>query len=181
MPALKLFLLIDFRERGRERNINLLLHLWSIHYLSLVCALSGDQTCNLGVLGLRSIQLSYLARAYLHLFLILPLFHYVGTHINQWYFYFSPQTLLIYSFWDRGAGEEVGEGEKHQCVWEKHQSVACCMPPTGDTSHNPGLRSTWELNQQPFVLQAGARSTEPHQPGLSQWYFLNEPPFFCSP
>ena len=32
-------------------------------------------------------------------------------------------------------------------------------------THNPGMCSDWESNQQPFRLQAGTQSTEPHQPG----------------
>ena len=38
-------------------------------------------------------------------------------------------------------------------------------PPRNQT-HNPGMCPDWELNQQPFGLQAGAHSTEPQQPGL---------------
>ena len=52
------------------------------------------------------------------------------------------------------------EGEKHHCV------VASHTPTTGDLAYNPGMCPDWELNQQPFGLQAGAQSTEPHQPGL---------------
>ena len=39
-------------------------------------------------------------------------------------------------------------------------------PPTGDLACNPGMCPYWELNQQPFGLQAGTQSTEPHRPGL---------------
>ena len=55
---------IDFRksEEERERNIDLLLY----PFVILVCALTGDQTCNLGISGLRSNQLSNLARDRLH-------------------------------------------------------------------------------------------------------------------
>ena len=42
--------------------------------------------------------------------------------------------------------------------------VASHMPPTGDLACNPGMCPDWELNGQPFSLQAGAQSTEPHQP-----------------
>ena len=38
------------------------------------------------------------------------------------------------------------------------------MLPTGNLAHNPGMCPDWELNQQPFGLQAGTQSTEPHQP-----------------
>ena len=36
----------------------------------------------------------------------------------------------------------------------------------GDLACIPGMCPDWELNQQPFGLQAGAHSTEPQQPGL---------------
>ena len=36
------------KERERERNINLLFHVF-IHSFVLVCVLTWDQTCNLGV------------------------------------------------------------------------------------------------------------------------------------
>ena len=51
------------------------------------------------------------------------------------------------------------KGEKHQCV------VASRMSSTGDLAHNPGMCPDWELNWQPFSLQARAQSTELHQPG----------------
>ena len=55
---------IDFRksEEERERNIDLLL----CPFVFLVCALAEDQTCNLGISGPRSNQLSNLARDRLH-------------------------------------------------------------------------------------------------------------------
>ena len=42
--------------------------------------------------------------------------------------------------------------------------VASRMPPVEDLVLNPGMCPDWELNQQPFGLQAGTQSTEPHQP-----------------
>ena len=66
---------------------------------------------------------------------------------------------FIYLFLERGDQREK-EGEKHQCV------VASHVPLTGDLACNPGMGPDWELNQQPFGLQASAQSTEPHQPGL---------------
>ena len=58
-------------------------------------------------------------------------------------------------------GKREREGEEHQCA------VASHMPPTGDLAHNPGMCLDWELNLQPFGLQASTQSTEPHQPGLN--------------
>ena len=58
------------------------------------------------------------------------------------------------------------------------------MPPTRDLARNPGICPDWELNQQPFGLQAAAQSTEPHGPGpcmpfkqtlLRNWQFLPLP------
>ena len=54
---------------------------------------------------------------------------------------------------------EGERGEKHQCVF------ASRAPPAGDLSGNPGMYPDWELNWQPFGLQASTQSTEPHQPG----------------
>ena len=59
--------------------------------------------------------------------------------------------------------------------------VASRAPPTGDRACDPGMCPDWELNQQPFRLQAGTQSTEPHQPGqnkqksfsLSLFFFLD--------
>ena len=44
--------------------------------------------------------------------------------------------------------------------------VASRVPPARDLTRNPGMSPDWELNQQPFGLQARAHTTEPHQPGL---------------
>ena len=38
-------------------------------------------------------------------------------------------------------------------------------PLTGDLAYNPGMCPDWELNQQPFNLQACTQSSEPHEPG----------------
>ena len=72
-------------------------------------------------------------------------------------FGFIFKRFYLFIFTQRG-----GEGErgKHQCVISSHE------PPTGDLAHNPGMCPDWELNHQPFGLQASAQSTELHQPGL---------------
>lgn len=66
-PSFLKFLFIEFRDQ----NINLLFHLFCIHWLFLICALTGlNLYHSLGVLGQHSIQLSYLARANNPVFLI---------------------------------------------------------------------------------------------------------------
>ena len=50
------------------------------------------------------------------------------------------------------------EGEKRQFV------LAFCTPCAGDLAQNPGMCPDWELNRQPFGLQASTQSTEAHQP-----------------
>ena len=72
---------------------------------------------------------------------------------------FKEKTCLFCFFFRQRGREGETEGEKQQCV------VASCEPPTGDLAHNPGMCPDWESNQQSFILQAGAQSTEPHQPG----------------
>ena len=74
------------------------------------------------------------------------------------YFLFLKKFLFIY-FRQRGKKRER-EGEKHQCV------VASCAPPTGNLARNPSMCPDWELNRQPFGLQASPQSTEPQHPGL---------------
>ena len=63
----KEFLLFDWfekeREREREASICCSTYLY-IHWLILICFLTRDETCNLGVLGQYSNQLSYLARTH---------------------------------------------------------------------------------------------------------------------
>ena len=71
----------------------------------------------------------------------------------------------IYLFLERGKEGETEE-KKHQCV------VASHTLPTGDLAHNSGVCPDWELNWQPFDLQASTQSTEPHQSGLKCCYFL---------
>ena len=60
----------------------------------------------------------------------------------------------IYLFLERGEGREK-ERERNINVWKIHQLVASWMPPTEDLAHNPGMYPDWELNQEPFGLQAG--------------------------
>ena len=71
--------------------------------------------------------------------------------------------LRFYLFIFRERGREK-EQEEHQCV------VASQAPPTGDLAHTPSMCPDWEVNPQPFVLQAHAQSTELHQPG-QMWVF----------
>ena len=66
---------------------------------------------------------------------------------------------FIYLFLDRGEGREE-ERVRTSSVVASHT-----LPP-GDLACNPGMCPDWELNQQPFGLQASTQSTEPHQPGI---------------
>ena len=76
------------------------------------------------------------------------------TQLTIFYFFLK---IFIYLFLEGKGGRKR---EKHQCM------VASCAPPTGDPAHNLGMCPDWELNQQPFGLQASTQSTESHQPGL---------------
>ena len=71
---------------------------------------------------------------------------------------FLKKKFYLFIFRERGR-EGEREGEKHHCV------VASHVPSTRDPALNPGMCPDWELNQQPYGLQASAQSTEPHQPG----------------
>ena len=66
---------------------------------------------------------------------------------------------FLFTFRERKGGRKRG---KHQCV------IASGMPPVGTWSATQACTLDWELNKQPFDLQAGTQSTEPHQPGLSE-------------
>ena len=72
--------------------------------------------------------------------------------------FFYLKKIFIYFSFGRGEGKET-EGEKHQCVVSSHVPLYW-----GPGSH-PGMCPDWDLNWQPFGLQAHAQSTELHQPG----------------
>ena len=63
---------------------------------------------------------------------------------------FKKEKILFICFRE-GKGEER-EGEKHQCVVTSH------APPTGDLARNQDMCPDWELNRQPFGLQASIQS-----------------------
>ena len=70
--------------------------------------------------------------------------------------------IYIYClFLDIGKGREKGreeEGERNIDV-RKTSMVACCMPPTRDQTHNPGMCPEWESNS-PFAF--GTTDTQPN-------------------
>ena len=53
------------------------------------------------------------------------------------------------------------ERERNINVW-----LPLTCPLLGGLAQNPGLCPNWELNLQPFSLQASAQSIEPYQPGI---------------
>ena len=53
--------------------------------------------------------------------------------------------------------------------------AASRVSPTGDLAHTPGMCPDWELNQQPFGLQASSQSTDPHQSGEPQIVLIPKP------
>ena len=96
-------------------------------------------------------------------------------------FFFQPNYLFFYILkrflnfiFRQRRREGEGEGEKHQCV------VASRVSPTGVLACNPGMFPDWELNWQPFGLQAGTRAPEPHQPGNPPNYLIGTHRAGCS-
>ena len=130
------------REKERERNINvwlLLVHpqlgTWPA---TQACAIwTGNWTCS--PLVLRIAQ---------------PL-----RHTSQGFY----KRLYLFIFREREGREK--ERERNIDVREIYLSVASHIPPTGDLACNSGMYLDWELNWQPFGLQAGTQPIEPHQPG----------------
>ena len=91
-----------------------------------------------------------------------------ATHQDPFFFF-----LRFYLFLQRGKGsekerEEQRERERHQCMVTSHTR------PTWDLAHNPDMCPDWELNQQPFGLQAGTQSTKPYQPGQGLFFFFRK-------
>ena len=71
-----------------------------------------------------------------------------GVILNDILEYFIFLRLYFYLFSERGR-----EGKREG---EKHPFVASDMSPTQDLASNLGTFPDWELNRQPFSLQAGA-------------------------
>ena len=65
------------------------------------------------------------------------------------------------------------EGKRGRKRGRRTPVCGCLLhaPHAGDLAQNPGMCPDWELNRQPFGLQASAQSTEPHQPGLFIYFF----------
>ena len=115
--SLKYFfhLLILERERNNFCHSNYL----CIHWLLLVCALTGDWTCNLGISGQCCNQLSYLTRA---------------GFIYSIFFKF----LFLFIFRERWREGEDRERNTNQ--------LPLTHTPTRDLACNPGMCSNWESN-----------------------------------
>ena len=95
-----------------------------------------------------------------HWFVVSLIYEFVG-----WFFF-----NFFFIFLEKGEGREEEsekERERNIDVWEKHQWVASCTPPTSEPGPQPNrnLCSEWELNQLFFGSQADAKPTEPHQAG----------------
>ena len=94
-----------------------------------------------------------------HKLLTLSLFY------SSWYSFLNKD--FIYLLLERGEGREK----------ETKMSTCGCLSyagATGDLARSPGLCPDWELNWQPFSLQARTQCTEAHQPTqLSKFIFLN--------
>ena len=89
-----------------------------------------------------------------------------GSALNHFEDFPKLPELEGYLFLERREGREK-ERERNIDVQQKHQSVASCVPPTGDLACNPGMCPDWESNRRPFSLQDVAKTTEPqvHQSG----------------
>ena len=103
------FLKLFFREKEggsggegerRERETSICCSTYfRIHWLIFVCALTRDQTCNLGISRQCFNQLSYLARAYnLHLKSSLPVFKNSFTYSSPIFFIILQCELCMGSF-----------------------------------------------------------------------------------
>ena len=73
------------RNAGRERETLICCFTYlCIHWLILVCALTGDQTCNLAISGWCSNQLSYLTKATKDCWPVTLLLWYRKPHLTLW-------------------------------------------------------------------------------------------------
>ena len=139
----------------RERNID---------WLPLLCALTGDWTCNPGMCpdqesNWRPFTLQDEAQ------LTEP--HQSGLEFTIFYFILF-KYFIYFTFRERGR-----EGEREG---EKHLPVASHTSPTRDLAWNPGMCPDQESNWWPFTLQNNAQPTEPHWSGLKFLLIIN--PFY---
>ena len=137
------------REKYRERNISV----WN-KYSWVPLAASQFGTCPLPthVHWVRINKTPFCFRLVLN-----PLSD--NSHGFLWFWFFF-LTFIYFICRER-------EVEKYQCVLSSHTS------PTGDLAHSWGMCPDWEMNRQPFGLQAGVHSTGPHQLGLWRLVFRN--------
>ena len=73
-----------------------------------------------------------------------------------WFFFFLFKDFIYFIFRERKGRRKRG----------RETSMCCCLSnaPFWGPGDNPGVCPDWELNWQPFDLQASIQSTEPHQP-----------------
>ena len=73
---------------------------------------------------------------------------------------------ILFIYFQRGEGREK-ERQRNINVW-----LPLVRPLLRTWPTTQACTLGWELNRQPFVLQAGTQSTEPHQPGICIQYLL---------
>ena len=79
---------------------------------------------------------------------------------------FPKSNVLIWKTFFKDSIYFYREGKGGRKRGKYQRVVASHAPPSGNLVCNLGMYPDWELNWQPFGLQASTQSTEPHKPGL---------------